>query len=84
MKKYEDGIKKQGILYDFLDDFLPLIIACIIVAVIMWYFGTWKPLIDNVNRFSDYLNNQEKEAVEIYENCILDKDKYYCVKGDKK
>ena len=84
MKKYEDGIQKQGVLYDFLYDFLPLVIACIIVAVTMWYFVTWKPLVENVNRFSDYLYNQEKEAVEVYENCVLDKDKYYCVKGDKK
>ena len=83
ISELEDKIKKQEEYYNFFENILLFCSIIIILIVVVWYFNSYKPLIENNNIFFDYINNQEKEVMKIYKNCILNEDKYYCVGGDK-
>lgn len=56
-------------------------IAIIILISISFLIFSYSDVVSSVETFDSYYYSSR---VEVYENCVLDKDKYYCVKGDKK
>lgn len=53
----------------------------IILISILFLMFSYSDVVSSVETFDSYYYSSR---VEVYENCVLDKDKYYCVKGDKK
>lgn len=53
----------------------------IILIFILFLIFSYIDVVSSVEAFDSYYYSSR---VEVYENCVLDKDKYYCVKGDKK
>lgn len=53
----------------------------IILISILFLIFIYSDVVSSVETFDSYYYSSR---VEVYENCVLDKDKYYCVKGDKK
>lgn len=56
-------------------------IAIIILISTLFLIFSYSDVVSSVETFDSYYYSSR---VEVYENCVLDKDKYYCVKGDKK
>lgn len=56
-------------------------IAIIILISTLFLIFSYSDVVISVETFDSYYYSSR---VEVYENCVLDKDKYYCVKGDKK
>lgn len=55
--------------------------AIIILISILFLMFSYSDVVSSAETFDSYYYSSR---VEVYENCVLDKDKYYCVKGDKK
>lgn len=55
--------------------------AIIISISILFLIFSYSDVVISVETLDNYYYSSR---VEVYENCVLDKDKYYCVKGDKK
>lgn len=55
--------------------------AIIILISILFLIFSYSDVVSSVETLDNYYYSSR---VEVYENCVLDKDKYYCVKGDKK
>ena len=56
-------------------------IAIIILISVLFIIFSYSDVVSSAETFDSYYYSSR---VEVYENCVLDKDKYYCVKGDKK
>lgn len=56
-------------------------IVIIILISTLFLIFIYSDVVSSVETFDSYYYSSR---VEVYENCVLDKDKYYCVKGDKK
>ena len=61
-------------------DFWVSIVIIILISILFLMFS-YSDVVSSVETFDSYYYSSK---VEVYENCVLDKDKYYCVKGDKK
>lgn len=55
--------------------------AIIILISVLFLIFSYSDVVSSVETFDRYYYSSR---VEVYENCVLDKDKYYCIKGDKK
>lgn len=55
--------------------------AIIILISVLFIIFSYSDVVSSAETFDSYYYSSR---VEVYENCVLDKDKYYCVKGDKK
>lgn len=58
-----------------------LSVAIIILISVLFIIFSYGDVVSSTETFDRYYYSSR---VEVYENCVLDKDKYYCVKGDKK
>lgn len=58
-----------------------LSLAIIILISVLFIIFSYGDVVSSTETFDRYYYSSR---VEVYENCVLDKDKYYCVKGDKK
>ena len=61
-------------------DFWVSMVIIILISILFLMFS-YSDVVSSVEIFDSYYYSSR---VEVYENCVLDKDKYYCVKGDKK
>jgi hypothetical protein len=61
-------------------DFWVSMVIIILISILFLMFS-YSDVVSSVETFDSYYYSSR---VEVYENCVLDKDKYYCVKGDKK
>lgn len=61
-------------------DFWVSMVIIILISILFLMFS-YSDVVSSAETFDSYYYSSR---VEVYENCVLDKDKYYCVKGDKK
>lgn len=83
MDKCVDCKKIKELSSEVLDlkiDFWVSMVIIILISILFLMFS-YSDLVSSVETFDSYYYSSR---VEVYENCVLDKDKYYCVKGDKK
>lgn len=83
MDKCVDCKKIKELSSEVLDlkiDFWVSMVIIILISILFLMFS-YSDVVSSVEIFDSYYYSSR---VEVYENCVLDKDKYYCVKGDKK
>lgn len=83
MDKCVDCKKIKELSLEVLDlkiDFWVSMVIIILISILFLMFS-YSDVVSSVETFDSYYYSSR---VEVYENCVLDKDKYYCVKGDKK
>lgn len=83
MDKCVDCKKIKELSSEVLDlkiDFWVSMVIIILISILFLMFS-YSDVVSSVETFDSYYYSSR---VEVYENCVLDKDKYYCVKGDKK